>query len=108
MSISKVISAVKHTFGIPTKAEKVAQTKISQELQAAADKLKGPERDLYVENIKGEINHLKVTDKEVDDINNGHAEILQRAGIRDIESDPNYDRHGLDKIDDIWNPHSRG
>ncbi len=106
MFVNKVMGSVRHKLGIQTKAEKVAQKKFNQELQAAVDKLSG-KRDIFVKNSDGTIKTLQITDKEVELINEGHARILKKAGIKDIANDPNYDRHNLERFDDVWNPYRR-
>lgn len=100
-------NAVRRKVGIQTKAEKKLQQEFQQELQKAADKLKGESRDLFVRRIDGTMDHLKVSDAELDVINAGHEKILKKAGIPDINNDSNYDKDNLAKINDIWNPYSK-
>lgn len=93
----KGFSSITKTIGIKSSEEKVFQAKINKEIQDAADALK---KNVLITD-KYEV--IKMTDKEVNDINEGHAKILKKAGIPDINEDPNYDRHYQERYDDVWN-----
>lgn len=88
--IQNVFTKARHAIGIQTKAEK----KLAKEMEQAALalQLRNPKADEFV--IKASNGELvKVTQKDVDEINKSAADTLQRAGIRDIEKDDNYNRH---------------
>ena len=99
MIINRMVGAVRHAFGIQTKAEK----KFQHELQVAVNKLEGETRDLFVKDMHGNIEHIKVSDAQVEKINKEHEIRARKAGIPRLD-DPNHDRHNLSKFDDVWNP----
>lgn len=63
---------------------------------------------VHYKGLDGKTHWLSVTPEEVESINAGHERILRKAGISDINQNPNFDRHNLTKFNDPWNPYYRG
>lgn len=105
---SKLFSKVQNKLSNGT----YPQAPIRKELGTAAKKLAEktePDKDsviLTYKNLKGEIEEVMVTQKEVEEINASHAEILQKAGIPSqerLQNDPNFGKeNSYTGPKDVW------